>query len=279
MTTPTPSALPYTPHRFRSRHLRGVGHPELAGLLRYTPQEAVPGRAYGTTVYKRRPNLVQEIQVPAELHLPWPRLVIKHFGWRGSQHFLCSPLKRSKALKAYRTACHLLAHGLSTPLPLGAFERRSWGFIRTNFYVTEALTDVITLRKYCSTMPDGPGGMHEVLQLAATYARRMHDSGLWHRDMSLGNFLVTGAPGQRQLHLVDLNRAWRVTHVPAWLRALDLARMDWQSWRPQFFTLYCTDRFPAQRMLRLVHFYRRWRAWRWRVLQACNPLRRRLRLP
>jgi hypothetical protein len=205
-------------------------------------------------------------------------VVLKHFGWRGSQHFLFSPLKRSKAMKAYWTACHLLAHGLLTPLPLGAFEARHWGFIQANVYVTEALTEYVTLHKYCRTMPDGPGGVEEALRLAAAYTRGMHDSGLWHRDLSLKNFLVAGTPGQRRLYLVDLNRARRLAHVPDWLRALDLARMDWQAWQAQFLTLYCDGRFAVHRMQRIVHFYKRWRAWRQWVLRGLNPLRTRLGL-
>ena len=278
MVTHNTLLLPYTPSQFRHRAFRGIGHPELAAW--FWGEDAVAGlqQSTNTTVYKRRPNLVREVRVPSELRLPWSHLVIKHYGWRGGQHFLFSPLKRSKARKAYRTACYLLTHGLQTPLPLGAFEVRRCGFIQDNFYVTEALSNAITLRKYCATMPDGPGGIEEMLRLAAAYTRRMHDSGLWHRDMSLGNFLVTGPPGQRQLYLVDLNRARRLGYLPAWVRALDLARMEWQAWRPQFLGLYCDGRFAAHRMLRIAHCYTRWRAWRRRVLQWLNPLRVRLGL-
>lgn len=273
MVTQASSFLPYTPHHFRHQGVYGVGHPALASVFWRVFRVASQAHDVTTRVYKRQPNLVQEVHLPAALSLPWSRLVVKRFGWRGGQHFLFSPLKRSKAMKAYRTACHLLAHGLLTPLPVGAFEARRWGFIQYNVYVTEALTDYITLRKYCTAMPDGPSGMEEVLQLAAIYTRRLHDSGLWHRDMSLGNFLVTGPPGQRRLYLVDLNRARRLAYVPAWMRALDLARMDWQAWRPQFLAFYCDGHFAVRRMLRIAHLYARWRAWRKRVLQGLNPWR------
>jgi hypothetical protein len=278
VVTHTALPLPYIPCRFRHKAFRGIGHPALAMLFWGEGQVAGLLQSMHTIVYKRRPNFVREIQVPTELRLPWSHLVIKQYGWRGSQHFLFSPLKRSKARKAYRTACYLLAHGLPTPLPLGAFEMRRYGFLQDNCYVTEALTNFMTLRKYCTSMPDGPGGMAEVLRLAAVYTRRMHDSGLWHRDMSLGNFLVAGPPGRRQLYLVDLNRARRLGYLPAWMRALDLARMEWQTWRPQFFALYCDGRFAIHRMLQIAHLYTRWRAWRRRVLQRLNPLRVRLGL-
>jgi Lipopolysaccharide kinase (Kdo/WaaP) family len=270
--------LPYTPRAFRARDWRGVGHPELLALLGHIFPVACQEPPLSLRVYKRLPNLVQEVQLPVSLPAPWSRVVVKHFGWRGSQHFLCSPLKRSKAMKAYRIACHLLTHGLLTPLPLGACEARRWGFIRANVYITETLSEYIPLRKYCRSLPDGAAGMAEVVQLAATYTRRMHDSGLWHRDLSLNNLLVAGPPGQRRLYLIDLNRAQRLRYVPGWLRALDLARLDWRAWQPQFLALYCDSRFAAHRMQRIVHLYQRWRAGRRWILRGLNPLRTRLGL-
>jgi hypothetical protein len=182
-------------------------------------------------------------------------------------------MKRSKALKAYHTACYLLDCQLCTPLPLAAFEMRWWGFIQATVYVTAALPTAISLRKYCRTTPDGLAGMEEVLQLAARYTRHMHDSGVWHRDLSLGNFLLTGTPGQRQLYLVDLNRARRLASVPLWLRAVDLARMDLQGWQTQFLALYCEGRFTVQRMQGIVRWYERWRAWRQWVRGGGKPMR------
>jgi tRNA A-37 threonylcarbamoyl transferase component Bud32 len=258
--------------------LHGVGHPQLVSFFQALPRiDHLPEVAEGT-VYMQRPNLVRELSLPAGLQVPWSRLVVKRFGWRGLQHYLFSPLKRSRAMKAYRTACHLLTHRLATPLPLAVFEERRWGFVQYNVYATEAITDYITLRQYRRTLPDGAEGLPDVLQLAADYTRRMHDSGLWHRDMVLSNFLLAGRPGHRRLYLVDLNRAYRLPYVPAWLRAIDIARMDWEAWHPQFVERYCGDRYATRRMLRLVRLYRRWRTLRRHVLDGIKPIRRRLRL-
>ncbi|HEY7495614.1 MAG TPA: lipopolysaccharide kinase InaA family protein [Candidatus Tectomicrobia bacterium] len=270
MVTLASSPLPYTPQPFHHGRLRGLGHPHLAAFFRHLlPLASVPDNA-DLVVYKRRPNLVCELHLPAELHLPWSRLVVKRFGWRGRHHYWCSPLKRSKAMRAYRTACHLLAHGLLTPLPLGAFEARHWGFVQDSVYVTEAITDYMTLRQYCATRPDGAAGLAEVIRLAADYARSMHDSGLWHADLTLSNFLLTGVPGQRRLLLVDLNRARRLPYMPLWLRALGLARMDWREWRLQFLTHYGSGHFAVRRLQWIVHLYGRWRRWRRRVLRVLN---------
>jgi hypothetical protein len=255
----------------------GVGHPQLVAFLCNLPRVERLQQEANTRVYMQRPNLVREVCLPGDLELPWSHLVLKRFGWRGVHHYLLSPLKHSKAHKAYRTACHLLAHGLRTPVPLGVLEERRWGFIQYNIYATEAIMDYITLRKYCQTLPEGMIGLQEVMRLAAAYTRRLHDSGLWHRDMVLANFLLAGSPGNRRLYVVDLNRARRLPAMPALLRAVDLARMEWREWQPEFCALYCAGRFSTARLLWIMHLYGRWRAWRRRVLRVLRPWRTRRR--
>lgn len=271
-------ALPYTPQRFRCGRVRGFGHPQLVTFLQSLPwRRQLPDPAE-CTVYRAHPNLVHAVDLPPELGLPWSCIVVKRFGWRGIQHYWASPLKRSRALKAYRTACHLLASGLRTPLPLGVCEERRWGFVQYNVYATEAVTEAVTLQQYCALLPDGPDGLEEVMRLVAAYTRRMHDSGLWHRDLVSSNVLLTGPPGQRQVYLVDLNRARRLPSMPAVLRAIDLARLGWQEWWPDFCAFYSAERFSVPRLLWLIRLYRRWRTWRWHMRRVLKPLRARLRL-
>lgn len=271
--------LPYTPQRFEHGRTRGVCHPELAAWLRQLLRETAMPSGADTVVYKQRPHQLWATPWHAALGLPCPpHLAVKRFGWRNQQHYLCSPLERSKAQKEYRTACHLLRHGLLTPVPFGAGELRQWGFVQANVYVMEAITDYITLRDYYLTQPDGAEGLAEVRQLAAAYVRRMHDSGLWHRDLYLANFLLTGRPGERRLYLVDLSRARRVPCMPVWLRAIDLGRMEQFAQHPQFLTLYSAGRFAPQVLLQGMRLYSRWRTWRRRVLNVIDPLRRRLGL-
>jgi tRNA A-37 threonylcarbamoyl transferase component Bud32 len=216
--------------------------------------------------------------LPPEWGLPSSRLVVKRFGWRGIQHYLSSPFKRSRAMKAYHTACHLLAHGLRTPLPLGVVEERRWGFVQYNVYATEAVADAVTLQQYYTALPDGPTGLEEVIRLVACYIRRMHDSGLWHRDLVSSNLLITGPKSDRQVYLVDLNRARRLPYMPAVLRAIDLARLGSWEWLPQLCELYSAGRFSATRLWWMIGLYSHWRTWRWHIRRRLKPLRARLRI-
>lgn len=270
--------LPYKPQSFRSAHLYGISHPLLVTWLQHLLRDKSHPPSGNVRVYKERPNYIYAIPCPSDLATPYSHVTIKRFGWRGKQHYLLSPLKGSKALKSYRTACYLLSLGLSTPMPLGACVTRRRGFVQSNLYVTEDIAHYVTLRDYCRTLPDGPEGMSEVMELVATYTRRMHDGGLWHRDLFLANFLMTGTAGKRQLYLIDLNRTRRLPYMPALLRALDLARMEWRAWMPQFLAIYCDNRFSVRRLLWFIRIYKRWRDLRYRTLTIINPLRKRLGL-
>ncbi|ETW93502.1 MAG: hypothetical protein ETSY1_38905 [Candidatus Entotheonella factor] len=266
-------ALPYVPQPFQYGRLRGAAHPALVNFFRNLPRIDTLPVSSDTAVYMQHPNLVREVGLPASLGAPWTRLVVKQFGWRGQQHYIFSPLKRSRAMKAYSTACHLLSHHLHTPLPLGVFEERHWGFVKYNVLATEAILDYVTLRQYRESLPESPEEIEDVLKLAADYTRRVHDCGIWHRDMVLSNFLMTGLPGQRRLYLIDLNRAYRLPAVPMWLRAFDIARMDWLAWHRRFVVLYCADRYPVALIQAIVAGYS---YWRW-LRQWTRPVRRWLK--
>lgn len=275
---PPPFPVPYTLRPFHVGRVRGLAQPQLMAFFQTLAAQHYGAECSPLLVYREHPNRVHEMALPQGLDVPWQRLVIKRFGWRGVQHFWLSPLKRSRAMKAYRTACYLLAHGLHTPLPLGVCEERRWGFIQYNVYATEALAGAVTLQQYCDTLPEGLQGLEEVMRLVAAYTRRMHDSGLWHRDLVSSNVLLTGPPGQRQVSVVDLNRARRVPYMPAILRAIDLARLGWREHLPQFCALYNPAPGAATSLLRVIRLYGRWRTWRWHIRRVLRPVRRRLRL-
>ena len=105
-----PSALtplPYTPQPLQSGRVRGLGHPQLVTFFQAMPRLDHLPHNPDLRVYREHPNVVCEIPPATESGFPEAYLVVKRFGWRGIQHYLSSPLKRSRAMKAYRTACYL----------------------------------------------------------------------------------------------------------------------------------------------------------------------------
>lgn len=134
----------------------------------------------------------------------------------------------TKGERALRAARAIAAAGASTPEPLGVEERggESW-------YVCRKVEGAEQIRSWFwrRSQPDRPAprldaSFEEVLDAVARLARRIHDGGVFFRDFTDGNVLVTREEGALRLWLVDLDRARvRPGPLPALLRMRDLSRL------------------------------------------------------
>jgi hypothetical protein len=149
-----------------------------------------------------------------------------------------------KALRSLATARVLLARGLATPEPLAAevVGNESW-------YVARRLEGASQIRAWflCRDDPRRPDpplpfSFEQVVDALGELARRMHDGGVFFRDFTDGNVLVTGEAGAIRLWLVDLNRA-RVGGAPLarLSRYRDLARPGLN--RPEDMNLFLSRYF------------------------------------
>jgi len=91
---------------------------------------------------------------------------------------------------------------------------------RQSFVITEALEETESLEDFCAVWETNPPASESQLRLkralidrVATIARRMHTSGINHRDFYLCHFLLDvsaevsgGSPGALRLSLIDLHR-------------------------------------------------------------------------
>lgn len=167
-----------------------------------------------------------------------------------------------KALRSLATAKVLLARGLATPEPLAAevVGNESW-------YVARRLDEAAQIRAWF-TFRDDPRrpeppltfSFDQVVEALGGLARRMHEAGVFFRDFTDGNVLVTGEAGALRLWLVDLDRA-RVSGTPVpWLsRYRDLARPGLN--RPEDMNLFLSSYFRPEPVpapaVRTVHWLRR----------------------
>jgi tRNA A-37 threonylcarbamoyl transferase component Bud32 len=175
-------------------------------------------------VFNVNPNRVFEVYFPIGDRLL--TVVVKFFGWRKPFHRWVSPFMESKALHSLKTALRLLSLGLQTPLPLAAFEFRERRFVSKNLYITESLGETRTLRWI---LRKGEDPLLSILFLedAGKLIRKMHDGGLFHRDLTLANFLIP--EGDKRLYLIDLNRAiLKERSLRLIERVEDISKMDLQ---------------------------------------------------
>ena len=158
--------------------------------------------------------------------------VVKQFRHAGGKERVRRRLRGSKAEKSWRVAHALLDAGLLTPEPLLLLESESES--GPAFYVCRQETGVLEARYLLRAANVGrereefPGVDYpRFLEELGRMARRLHDAGFWHRDLSSGNVLLRcdadGAPAA--LYLIDLNRTRMGRRLTTNERLRDLSRM------------------------------------------------------
>ena len=190
-------------------------------------------------------------------------------------------LTSSKARKEWKITTAAAERGLRTVVPVAYGERRKGGILRESYLMTVRLFDCLTLEEALFS-PDGElrsGALErrEILVLLASLLRRMHDRGIYHRDLHPGNFLVgrTGA-GTRCIYLLDLHRASLRRSLSLYGRVKSLAQFNMiaslalsNSERLLFFRSYFGDDRPWKNrrrwLLEIIDRYTRrsrWKLWK-----------------
>ncbi len=170
-------------------------------------------------IYREQPNIV------AQLGTGQRSVVVKWFGWRSPIHYYLSPSFPGRAMTSWTIAQALEQLSARTPEPLFVYSRRHRGFIQENFLVTADITPHQTLRSFLKSEASDALKQAAVTDLALSIAR-MHGGGIFHRDLTTANFLVTGSS---EVYIVDLNRARRRWRLTPRTRLIDLARLNFEA--------------------------------------------------
>ncbi len=134
---------------------------------------------------------------------------------------------KTKGARSFETARAMRARGLPTPDPLalGVFPGETW-FVCRRIEGGEQVRAWFRHR-YEAGMPPPALALpfEKVVKGLGRLARALHDRGVFFRDFTDGNILVTIDQGEPRLWLVDLERA-RILKRPlgSWKRFRDLSR-------------------------------------------------------
>ncbi len=160
-------------------------------------------------------------------------VAVKQFRERGLRARLLRERGNSKAAKSFRMASAFTAAGLSTPEPLLFAEATSG--VATAIFVSVCLAGRLELRfllraRNAGTDQAAYPGIDAAAAIAAVarFARRMHDAGFLHRDLSIGNLLLLAGATAGEIAdvaVVDLNRCRRQREVGRSDRMRDLCRL------------------------------------------------------
>ena len=187
-------------------------------------------------------------------------VVVKQFRHGSVRGRLKRRLQGSKAARSWRIATALLAAGIATPEPVMWIE--SADAEGPAFYVCRHVAETIEARYLFRAANAGeeaerfPGvDFPAFVTELGRWARRLHDAGFWHRDLSGGNLLLRFGADRHPsaLYLIDLNRA-RMGRVPSVSERLrDLSRLA--LFRPEHQELLLASYWgePAAGLRRTLH--------------------------
>ena len=115
----------------------------------------------------------------------------------------------TRAERADRTARYLLEHGIDTPEPVGVEVTPEESVL-----VVRKVENAVQVRAFflrrdepSREAPAVSATFEEVVAALGRIARRLHEAGVFYRDLTDGNVLVTEGDGGPRLWLVDLDRA------------------------------------------------------------------------
>jgi tRNA A-37 threonylcarbamoyl transferase component Bud32 len=133
-------------------------------------------------------------------------LIVKHFSPRGVTAKLKTFMRRSGAAREWRALRKAIRLELPVPRPVAVGWRRK-GLRRESFLVTEALDHGLSM----SACLFGKHRLEalrrrEVTRAAARAIRRMHDAGIFHKDLHLDNLIVSNGAACAPVYLIDFQR-------------------------------------------------------------------------
>jgi len=134
-------------------------------------------------------------------------------GWLESLKYVLLP---TKARKEWFVAHQLQKKNLNIPKPLGWMERIHRGFVQESYYLSEAIGSGVSLIEDSAKL----GDRFSLIELAKA-VKKIHNAGLFHRDLHAGNFLWDG----ESLFLTDLHSAKIVGYLSLHRRLWNLAHL------------------------------------------------------
>lgn len=179
--------------------------------------------------------------------------VAKFFGKQHLVKDIYDKIHGSKAKRTYDTAAYLAEAGVGTTLPIACLERWVGPILMESCFVSLYLEDVACFKDMLVDLwqQHAPySKFEELMQLAATGIRKLHDSGCSHGDLGNQNVFFTRRANDLPYEdavFMDLNRARIGKPLTIAQRAKDLARVHLpEGFMMRFFELYWNGTPPRE---------------------------------
>jgi hypothetical protein len=166
--------------------------------------------------HPNNPNLMLVLKRPAHQH--WHKQLLDQG-------------KSNKSRSAWNASCQLLRRGISVAQPIAFIEHIHQQQFDLNLYVCEAVKHQASVRDLMQSFNQGDQHFLEVsksraLQQLSQFVYVMHQRGVYYRDLSAGNLLISRVGDSLQFTLIDTNRARFYNHAVSLRQRLsDLVRV------------------------------------------------------
>ncbi|MDX1383325.1 MAG: lipopolysaccharide kinase InaA family protein, partial [Thermoanaerobaculia bacterium] len=161
-------------------------------------------------------------------------VVVKAFRRDSLGRRISARMKGSRALRSWRASLAMLEAGVAVPEPVAYLEAVAPGG-GASYFICELVPDALESRYLFRALRAGTASkdypdvdVADFLGAVGAAMRRLHDARLWHRDLSVGNVLLTRGEGGRRdgpIYLLDLNRTRIGRRLSRSQRMRDLCRL------------------------------------------------------
>jgi 3-deoxy-D-manno-octulosonic acid kinase len=129
-----------------------------------------------------------------------------------------------------RVAILAYERGVPTALPVAVRIERTAGPLFTAHYVSEAIPDAVSLLALLSGTGQDPTPSPEAVRRLAVCAgdtvAALHEAGIWHADLSLGNLVVQGTLDAPRVFVIDFDKARPSDGIRLRRRIANLVRLN-----------------------------------------------------
>lgn len=175
-----------------------IVHPDFASLQLFV--ENLPERfeKEGTTLYKVR-NEIKVFLVDNQ----WVN--VKRYGVPHLFNRVAySWFRKSKASRAYENAVRISQLGFDTPAPIAYLETYTNGLLHDTYFVSLQCPYMRQIKEFAEDSPIGD--RTSIVEALGRYVAKLHQAGVYHKDLSNGNILFEADSAGTRFSLIDLNR-------------------------------------------------------------------------
>lgn len=182
-----------------------------------------------SAILRKARNAIWTVADPRD---PSRKLVVKQPVKMHVHKKLFDQFKLSKAKRSWNGSNELLRRGIDAATPIAYFEKRNDRSLLENYYICEFVPTDFSIRDIFGAFNEGVQEYQgvtpaQIYPQLTRYLLNMHARGVFFRDLSGGNILVTKRDnGELGFSLIDTNRAHFFNHAtPLPKRLSDLTRV------------------------------------------------------